>query len=186
GLAALPPDRQPQAIADCWNLGENLEGSPPWLRRVFLRLCGEERGLGSLAALVEEVSREALVEPAKRLGSQPRIVWIHLAQEDPRFLPGPLHFLAPTVVCVHDRLRRAAGGREAATQGAWLAERPLPLGPMGCADVPGNGTPESFERLEDLARRDPRAGDWLACAENAWRAAVTLETSQFLVALLPS
>jgi hypothetical protein len=185
GLAAVPAARQAQTLADCWNLGENLETSPVWLKRILLRLCGETTSLDSLGALVADVDRRALAEPKERLGSGPCIVWVHLAQEDHRFLPGPLHFVAPTVVCVHDRHRTAAGGRDAATQGAWLTDPPLLLGPMGCSETPGKETPESFERLEDLSRRDPRAEDWFAMAANEWRAGVTLVTSQFLVALLP-
>lgn len=186
GLAAVPAARQAQMLADCWNLGENLEASPLWLKRIFLRLCGETTSLGSLPSLVADVARRALDEPTERLGARPRVVWVHLAQEDHRFLPGPLHFVAPTVVCVHDRHRSAAGGRDAATQGAWLTDPPLLLGPMGCREVPAKETPESFELLEDLSRRDSRAEDWLAMAANQWRAGVTLETSQFLVALLPA
>jgi hypothetical protein len=186
GLAAVPAARQAQTLADCWNLGENLEASPLWLKRIFLRLCAETTTLGSLEALVADVAGRALEEPKERLGPRPRLVWVHLAQEDHRFLPGTLHFVAPTVVCVHDRHRAAAGGRDAATQGAWLTDPPLLLGPMGCAETPGNETPESFERLLDLSRRDPRAADWFAMAANDWRAGVTLETSQFLVALLPA
>jgi len=186
GLAALPAARQAQTLAECWNLGENLESSPLWLKRIFLRLCDDTSSLGSLPALVADVARRALEEPSGRLGAQPRIVWVHLAQEDHRFLPGTLHFVAPTVVCVHDRHRTAAGGRDAATQGAWLTDPPLLLGPMGCGEMPAKETPESFQRLEDLTRRDPRAEDWFATAANEWRAGVTLDTSQFLVALLPA
>jgi hypothetical protein len=39
--------------------------------------------------------------------------------------------------------------------------------------------------VDDLAKRDPRARDALNSAANDWRAAITLETSQFLVAIYP-
>ncbi len=184
-LARLPPARQAAALATCWNLGENLEASPVWVRRIFLRLTVGMDDLAGLEDLVSRVSQRALAPPATVLGAAFASTWVHLAAEDHRFLPGALHFVAPTVVCVHDRHRTAAGGREAATVGVWLDDTPLLLGSMGCKDEPQDSGLD-FGRLEELARRDPRAGDWFAMAANAWRAAVTLETSQFLVALLPA
>lgn len=184
-LAALPLDRQVETLATCFNLAENLESSPVWLRRIFLRLCRDRDGLEDLPSLVSDVSRRALAEPEGKLRGKPAIRWLYLAEEDRRFLPGGVHFVAPTVACVHDRHRAAAGGRKAATMGAWLTEPPLALGPMSCTESPADPGLR-MELLEELSRRDPRAGDWFAMAANEWRAAVTLDTSQFLVALLPA
>ena len=184
-LAKLPPSRQAAVLAACWNLGENLESAPLWLRRIFMRLCAGLGGLDHLEDLVADVSRRALEAPSHRLGDGFAIAWVHLASEDHRFLPGSLHFVAPTVACVHDRHRTSAGGRDAATVGVWLDETPLLLGPMGCQEQPQDSGLD-FSRLEALERQDPRAADWFAMASNEWRAAVTLETSQFLVALSPA
>jgi hypothetical protein len=96
-----------------------------------------------------------------------------------------LHFVAPTVVCVHDRHRTAPAGGEAVTVGVWLADAPLVLGSMGCRETP----PITNDRLDlvELAQQaDGRAADPLNAAANEFRAALTLETSQFLVALLPA
>lgn len=184
-LAQLPPGRQAATLAACWNLGENLENAPLWLRRIFMRLCAGLGGLDHLEDLVADVSHRALEAPPHRLGDGFALAWVHLASEDHRFLPGSLHFVAPTVACVHDRHRTAAGGRDAATVGVWLDETPLLLGPMGCQEQPGDSGLD-FSRLEALERQDPRASDWFAMASNEWRAAVTLETSQFLVVLSPA
>lgn len=183
-LALLPAHKQGQALADCWNFGENLEHSPAWLRRIALRLASGLDGLGQLEALVGRIA-VALAEPQVRLGEQPRIEWVHLAEDDRRFLPGALHFVAPTVACVHDRQRTAAAGGEAATVGVWLSEQPLALGPMGCEEAPG-GSSERLDLLDYVQKADRRAADVLNSAANDWRCALTLETSQFLVAMLPS
>lgn len=185
-LASLPPERQPDALAACWNLGENLEASPLWLRRLFQRVCAGLTSVAQLEATVEEVERRALAPPARRLEQEFRTQWVHLAQEDRRFLPGPLHFTAPAVVCVHDRHRNGEAGQDAATAGVFLDDPPLFLGAMGCTEKPARDPGLRMDLLEELERRDPRARDWLSMAANDWRGAVTLETSQFLVALLPA
>ena len=182
GLAAVPEERRAKALADCWNLGENLEHSPAWWRRIFLRLLSSGTSLGELSALVERVSREAFGEPKARLGERTLHLWIDLGAEDRRFLPGGVHFVAPTVACVHDRRDedRSAGR----TLGAWLVDPPVVLGPMGCT-AGARAASDRLDLVDDLAKKDPRAGDVLNSAANDWRAGLTLETSQFLVGIYP-
>jgi hypothetical protein len=182
GLAAVAPEARTQALADCWNLGENLEHAPGWWRRMFLRLLGDGSSLGQLAAHVERASREALGEPNARLEGRARHLFVDLGAEDRRFLPGSLHFVAPTVACVHDR--RGEGASAGWTLGAWLVDPPVVLGPMGCTAEVGASS-DRLDLVDDLAKNDPRTTDVLNSAGNAWRAALTLETSQFLVALYP-
>jgi hypothetical protein len=184
-LASLPLERRAEVLAECWNLGENLESGPAWLKRIFLRIFSDRASLTDLASVVADVSRQALGEPERKLLRSARPHWVHLAAEDVRFLPGSLHFLAPTVVCVHDRHRTGGGGRDPATVGAWLSDPPLFLGSMGCREPPPSDPGLRLDVLEGLEKRDPRASDRHAMAANDWRAGVTLETSQFLVALLP-
>jgi hypothetical protein len=184
-LPGVPRSRRAQALADCWNLGENLETSPAWLGRIFTRLAPSVSRLERLSELVSSVSEQALGEPSRRLGDTPRVDWVPLAQEDRYFLPGALHFVAPTVVCVHDRARGAEAGREAPNVGVWLSDAPLSLGTMGCREEPAASS-DRLDLVERLARLDPRATDVLNASANDWRAALTLETSQFLVVLLPS
>lgn len=184
-LALLPAHRQGQALADCWNLGENLERAPAWLNRIALRLLAGIDRLDQLQGLVARLA-EALAEPDARLDGRLRIVWVHaLADEDRRFLPGTLHFVAPTVVCVHDRHRTGEGGGEAASVGVWLVDEPLVLGSMACEQTP-QGSSDRLDLLDHVQRAEPAAADVLNSAANEWRAALTLSTSQFLVALLPA
>jgi hypothetical protein len=180
GLAALPPPGRAQALADCWNLGENLEHAPAWWRRMFVRLAADGAALGSLRALVERAEREAFAPPPARLGRRALHLYVDLGAEERRFLPGGLHFAAPTVACVHDR--DAASGR---SLGVWLVDPPLVLGAMGCA-WPAVASSDRLDLVDDLVRRDPRAAEVRNCAANEWRAALTLETSQFLVGLYPA
>lgn len=183
-LAELPPERRAAALAECWNLGENLEQSPLWLRRIALRFAERLPSLQALPTLVGDVAK-TLAEPDRKLGDAPRIEWVLLAEEDPRFLPGRVQFVAPTVVVVHDRHRTAEDGGEAVTTGVWLADPPQPLGSMGAFPSPPPASDRS-DLLDYVAAKDPRTSDIRESAVNEWRGALTLETSQFLIALLPA
>ena len=178
GLPGLPPARRAEVLAACWNLGENLESQPAWLRRLFHRVCRSLDRLDDLEGLVARVARDALEPPAVPLGERPRVAWIDLGAEDRRFLPGALHFVAPQVLCVHAR----AG---AGAIGVLLSEPPLVLGPMGCAENPAAQAPDEILWLTATGD-DPRWDEPLAFAANPWRAASTLTTSQQVVALLPA
>ena len=61
----------------------------------------------------------------------------------------------------------------------------LVLGAMGCREEPGP-TSDRLDLVDDLVRKDPFAGDVRNSAANDWRAALTLETSQFLVGIYPA
>lgn len=186
-LPGQPPEAAARALADTWNLGENLERSPAWLRRLFVRLTPGPESLLDLERLVADVEARALRPPAQKLAGSWALHWLHLAEDDPRFLPGAVHFVAPSVACVHDRHRGTAqAGREGVSLGVWLDEKPLLLGAMGCGETPALDPGLDLGLLEEVARRDRRVDSWLAMARNEWRAAVSLETSQFLVALLPA
>jgi hypothetical protein len=174
-LPALPPREQAETIARCWNLGENLERAPAWVRRIFLRLARDLKDLGELDRIAARVA-EALESPPTKLGDTGRGFWIPLFDEDRRFLPGAVHFVAPQVVCVHDRSRPTSVG-------VWLASPPLVLGPMGCAEkIEAAPAGPIWAKVE---ASDPRFAEPIAAAQNEWRAAAVLATSQFLVALLP-
>lgn len=180
GLAALPPEKRAPALADAWTLGENLEHAPAWWRRMFVRLS-DGASLDALHALVVRASRDALGEPGARLSGRTLHLLIDLGAEDRQFLPGALHFVAPTVVCVHDR-HEASSAR---TLGVWLVDPPLVLGPMGC-DASVGPSSDRLDVVDQVVKLDPRASDVLNSAANDWRAALTLETSQFLVGVYPA
>ncbi|MCU0241853.1 MAG: hypothetical protein MUF51_05465 [Vicinamibacteria bacterium] len=182
-LAGIAIEQRARVMTQCFNLGENLESSPLWLRRIFLRLAADRIRLDQLEQLVAEVTRQAIDQPAVALGAHPRSVWISLADADRRFLPGAMHFVSPTVLCVHDRLRTGEG--ETIAQGVWLADPPLALGVMGCADAPKTQKmPAAW--LGELERADPRIAEILASTHNDWRGACSLAASQFIIGLLPA
>ncbi|MBJ6760476.1 hypothetical protein JGU66_06850 [Myxococcaceae bacterium JPH2] len=184
-LAAVPSARRADTLAQLWNLGENLEAAPPWVQRVFCRVCRDLPSLDDIEARLRHVAASVLEAPGTPLRQSVQAHWVDLSREDARFLPGAMHFLAPTVVCVHDRHRLAAAGRDAATQGVWLTETPLPLGAMGCKEVPPS-TCEPTAALVSLEQRDARAGEWFATGANGWRTVATMQTSQWLAVLIPA
>ncbi len=183
-LASVPAQERSRVFAQLWNLGENLESAPPWVQRLFWRVGQGLTSLADLETQLRRTSEVALEPPARPLGSRAQGHWVDLSQEDSRFLPGALHFLAPTVVCVHDRHRHAVAGREAATQGLWLADTPLTLGAMGCRETPEPASVDS-PHLSEALREDPRADAWFATLANEWRTAATLHTSQHVLVFLP-
>jgi hypothetical protein len=183
-LASVPPSGRAGVLAQLWNLGENLESAPPWVQRLFCRVGQELPSLEDIEARLRERTAEAMEPPSRKVGYNARVHWVDLSREDVRFLPGALHFLAPTVVCVHDRHRGAVAGREAATQGVWMSDTPMLLGAMGCGETPPLEH-EGLGLLADVARRDPRADEWMASAANEWRVAASLHTSQYVVVLVP-
>jgi hypothetical protein len=64
-IAAVPEGaRRAEALAQCWNLGENLEGADAWLKRLFSRRCRDLASLAELPALAEKVGAIASEAPA--------------------------------------------------------------------------------------------------------------------------
>ncbi|WP_223639754.1 hypothetical protein [Corallococcus sp. EGB] len=186
-LPALRQEEQARALARMWNLSENLESAPPWVQRLFCRLGAKLTSLENLEGHLHGIANAAMEPPTQALGDTSTAKWVDLSQEDARFMPGEMHFLAPAIVCVHDRHRAtAAGGRDAATQGVWLVEKPVLLGSMGCTERLEPATGKPSKALTSLAQRDPRAGDWYSTLHNEWRAVATMQTSQWLAVILPT
>ncbi|GEN07795.1 hypothetical protein SAMN05443572_101180 [Myxococcus fulvus] len=184
-LTGVPAPERAAVLAQLWNVGENLESTPPWVQRIFYRVS---QRLGSLAGIEErlrETASLAMEPPASKLGDKAQPFLVDLSREDSRFLPGAMHFLAPTVLCVHDRHRHAVAGREAATQGLLLADTPIPLGAMGCRETP-EVTHQHTPHLGAVSWNDPRVDAWYATLTNDWRAAGTLDTSQHVLVLVPA
>lgn len=185
-LADVPQAQRAGVLAQLWNLGENLESAPPWVQRIFCRVGAELTSLTDIEARLRDTAAAAMEPPKAKLGRKSQPFLVHMASEDSRFLPGAVHFLAPTVLCVHDRHRKAVAGREAATQGLWLTDgTPMRLGAMGCRETPEVTLAQSAA-LSLLELNDARVDEWFATAVNDWRAAGTLHTSQFVVVLVPS
>lgn len=187
-LPSVPGGERAAALAACFNLGENLEAQPAWLRRIFARAARDLTSLARLEDFVADVTRLAVDPPPRILDGDIAVRLVPMAAEDARFLPGAMHFLAPAVLCVHDRLRIRAGSIRAVTLAAWLKDPPLPLGPLGCdVDPPLNdGSAATRRRLYVAAARDPRITARHCVVENEWRAACSLVTSQQIVVLVPA
>ncbi|MBT3218949.1 MAG: hypothetical protein HN348_07640 [Proteobacteria bacterium] len=181
-LAKLPLEEQNQALAKCWNLAENLEHAPPWLRPIFVRGALELDSLAQLDDLVEEVTREVYEAPCVGLGNDDRWDWVYLGDEDRLFLPGKMHFVAPTVICVHDRHRIEADGRPISI-GIWLRSNPLVLGAMACDEPVGDTG--GVERWSEAQKQDKRISAIEFSAANQWRAAASLVSSQFVLSMAP-
>lgn len=118
--------RVPQ-LARAWNLAEGLFGEPLWLNRaVAAALSGvdslselDRRLLRVLEATVTPKARAALAGPFSVRSLDTRTV-------DHAFLPGAMHFSAPSLLCVHDRKRRGVHAG-------------LLLGPKGAGSLLGPG-----------------------------------------------
>lgn len=182
-LPSVPPERQAELLAACWNLGENLETSPPWLQRILLQTCSSLEHLRHIEQAVASVQAKVLDTPSQPLGSTPRAFWVSVSREDRRFLPGWSHFIAPTVVCVHDRLRCSNSGHDV-TCGVLVDDPPLMLGAMGC-DLHAAEQERSPALLDRFALHDPRVTPAWHVSVNPWRAAASLVTSQMVLVLCP-
>lgn len=183
-LPQADPARRAALLAACWNLGENLEHAQPWLQRVLLT---ELRGLADLDQLEPTVNaavRAVTATPERPLDAGACAVHlISLAEGDPRFLPGRIDFVAPTVVCVHDR-HKGLDDEPRASVGVWLSDPPLFLGPMRPPAAVMEG--DLDEALwQAVMGRDPRVTDVFDAVRNPWRGAATLQTSQLLVVAMP-
>jgi len=177
-LSLSGPQQAAQHLADCWNLAENLESSPAWLQRIFLKSARQLRHLEQLPGLVSEVSALVLEAPAHTLESHPpQLHLIPLDREDRLFLPGEIRFVSPTVICVFDRLRSTA--ERPVTQGIWLSNPPLPLGPLG---DPGDGQPSTTPRK---LPKDHRITTLFRSSANPFRAAASMVTSQCVAVWIP-
>ena len=189
-LADAAPARRALVLAQCWNLGENLENAPAWLRRLFDVLTADLDEVSRLEEVIARAGEAVFTAPDVRLGPAAEAVldWVWLGGVDPGFLPGRAHLVTPTVVCVIDRLRDGADGRSAHALAIWLRDTgPVVLGPMSPpkpgGEVPGGAAPAG--PFDWSAARDPRLTRRFAAAGNACRAIATLETSQFVACARP-
>lgn len=193
GLAGVAPERRAAVLAQCWNLGENLETAPVLLRRLFDGITADLTDVARLEAATTQAGEAVFATPGVTLGSAAAATldWVWLGGVDANFLPGRARFVTPTVVCVVDRIRDGADGRAAHGLAVWLRDDgPVVLGAMAVPDdadgeVPGGPAPSGPFDWGARRGREPRLTRTFATAGNAARAVVTLETSQFLVCARP-
>lgn len=182
-LMHVPQAQRLQTLATLWNLGENLEAQPFWISAVFLRRMSQLQTLTQLESFVESVSAELTRTPAPGTALT-RAFWLDSSQSDERFLPGAVHFLAPTIACVHDRLRTGGAGRLPVATALWLTDEPVGLGPTRCTLSPQIDCVPSLE-VSALQRKDPMVDEPLATARSDAGLILTLRTSQRIVAVVP-
>jgi hypothetical protein len=171
-LPNVAPERRADVLADCWNLGENLEASPAWLRRIFLHEIDRLEDPGNMAAFVTGVAARIYEAPAALTGPR-RVQLVDLAREDRRFLPGEVQLVAARVACVTDRLRPEL------SIGIWLLDPPVVLGPMPRPE------PTPYTAWAWGGLHDPRISRVHREASSKGFALATLETSQHLVVVRP-
>lgn len=113
-------------LAALWNVAEGLAAAPLWLQRLAsASVTAPTTALPQVAATLQRALGEV---PPARFSGPFRLV----AHGPPSttFLPGALHFVAPRVLCVHDRLRAGA-------HAAWeLGDEVRGLGEGGCLGDP--------------------------------------------------
>lgn len=181
-LPAVAAPARLGTLAALWNLGENLEEQPPWMSALFVRRLEQLGRIDALEALVDDVA--AALEKTPLPGAPLRRgIWVDPSESDRRFLPGAMHFLTPVILCVHDRLRTAAGGRAAATCGVWLTETPLVLGSTRCAEQPAANAPSP--EVAATIQANPLIDEILTTARSDAALVIALRTSQRLVAVMP-
>lgn len=110
-LPTVALDARMGLLAKAWNLGEGLFGEPPWLNLCVASAMAapSAAGPGALVDLEGKLLRildAALAPRARSTWNGPFTVrTIDLREVESAFLPGRVHFGAPTLVCVHDRKR---------------------------------------------------------------------------------
>jgi len=108
-LASVPAEARASLLAKAWNLGEGLFGEPPWLNQCVASALAASKGRGPIVDLEGKllaILDAALAPRARSSFRGPFAVRVvDLRPVEPAFLPGRVHFGAPTLVCVHDRRR---------------------------------------------------------------------------------
>jgi hypothetical protein len=98
------PRTEPVELARVWNIAESFAPLAPWLHRQAIAAVSSPASMhAEVVAMLARVLGD--VSPARFVG--PFSISTH-APDSISFLPGRLHFVAPRVLCVHDRLRRGA------------------------------------------------------------------------------
>ena len=168
GLGALAAHGRAQALADAFNLGENLAREQGWRRMIFVDGL---RRLEHLSGLRDMLTRRVgliAAQPTRPLGDAPQMVTVDLSPFDQRFLPGAVGMLAPTVFVVCDRERTDDQG--------------LPLGVAVWAPEGEAPTVLGAVRAERIERRHEATDLWksgvYASVKTEHRAAASVVTSQ--------
>lgn len=185
-LASMPPVERARSIATCWNLGENLEAAPTWIKRLFeARLAGAT--LADLEERVRSTSELVFAPAGAELSEAPdrawQLAWLHLAAHDPLFFPGAVCFLAPLVACVRSRDPRGVDRQRALAIS--LADEPEVLGPVEWPASPARNLPSDVQ-IAKLHALDRRIGSIHDAAIAGARMIASLATSQYVLVVRPA
>lgn len=190
-LTELEPERQIEVLSACWNLGESLETRPAWIQHLFMEEADRLEALGKFEERVDAITRKILGEPGAKLdrdadpAAATRIFWVYFGEAYPRFLPGRVEFLAPGVACVHHR-HEGLEGQPKTSVGVSLVGEPEFLGTMRVDAPTEEADAAEGSWWEQVASTDERITKRYATAANDWRAICALDTSQYVVAVLPA
>lgn len=190
-LPQLEPERQIEVLSACWNLGENLETRPAWIQQLFMEEADRLEALEDFEERVDAITRKILGEPGATLdweadpAAATQLFWVYFGDAYPRFLPGAVEFLAPGVACVHHR-HEGLEGQPKTSVGVSLVAQPELLGTMR-VDEPATETEDGDgDWWRGVASTDEGLTSRYATAANEWRAVCSLDTSQYVVAVLPA
>lgn len=168
GLGALPAERRAPALAEAFNLGENLAREQGWRRMIFVDGLRRLERFADLRDMLARLLERIAAAPTRPLGDAPQMISVDLSAFDQRFLPGAIGMLAPTVFVVCDRERTDDQG--------------LPLGVAVWAPEGEAPAVLGAVRAEGIERRHEATDLWtsgiFASVRTEHRAAASVVTSQ--------
>lgn len=107
-LPQIPVAERGPLLAAAWNIAEGVACDAPWLDQYLLARLTELTAPGALDTQVTELLAPVL-EPLAAVSwrGPARVSILDTCSADEEFLPGPMHWIAPRVLCVSDRRREA-------------------------------------------------------------------------------
>ncbi len=111
-LSQIPAEQQLELLTKIWNLGENILEEKPWIGLYILSRAEELPTLSKIEDFLIEIMTPLLRPSEKSNWQSPYKVSILDGRKiHDNFIPGDMHQVAPSVVCVHDRrLSNVYGG----------------------------------------------------------------------------
>ncbi len=101
-LSQVPAAQQLELITKIWNLGENIRQETPWMGLYILSRAEELPALTKIENFLIEIIAP-LLRPPEKARPPYRVSILDGRDIHDNFLPGDMHQVAPSVVCVHDR-----------------------------------------------------------------------------------
>lgn len=106
-IPEVPAGERLAVLARAWNLCEGLLEQPVWLNRYVASIAALPPALGELDRFLIDALEPALASDRQATFRGPfTLAVLDARQVEDDLLPGEMHFVAPAVLCVHDRLRQ--------------------------------------------------------------------------------